>query len=129
VVFHRTTPTSTVPPSPSSSLVSPSRLHTFPRFPPIALELDCSSLALVYLDTLFTLSLFTSARVAPIDRGMTHTLIAVYIGSQETFGAPIALFNLLHSLPDHPVGSTVSAQTLRAHGVAIPSGLTLGQIV
>jgi len=50
-----------------------------------------------------------------------------FIGYQETFAAPIALFNLLDALPGHPVESTVSAQTLRAHGWRVPSRLTKGK--
>ena len=59
----------------------------------------------------------------------TLSPIAVYIGEQATFGAPIALFNLLAELPGHPVDSTVSAQTLRANGVRVPCVIFVGEVV
>ena len=59
----------------------------------------------------------------------TLSPIAVYIGEQATFGAPIALFNLLAELPGHPVDSTVSKQTLEQNGIKVPSVLVVGQAV
>lgn len=58
------------------------------------------------------------------------TPIAVYIGSQEhPSKAPIQLFNLLAEIPGHCVDSTVSAQTLRANGFAVPAVLFEGEVV
>jgi hypothetical protein len=46
------------------------------------------------------------------------TVPATFIGLQFGFGdmPPIELYTLLAPLGDHPVGSTVSRQTLEKHG-------------
>lgn len=61
----------------------------------------------------------------------TPRAIAYYIGLQETLDprAPIALFDLITPIPGHCVGSTVSAQTLRAHGYHVPHNPLVGERV
>jgi len=48
---------------------------------------------------------------------------AVFIGLQRGYrGVPeLELFNLLSPVGRHPEGSTVSRQTLEAHGYVVPS--------
>lgn len=63
--------------------------------------------------------------------------VAYFIGYQLTLrGERVALFNLLVSLPlegsttlTHPVESTVSEMTLRAHGYHVPCNPLLGERV
>lgn len=47
---------------------------------------------------------------------------AIYVGLQAGFRKqpPIELYNLVAPVGKHPVGSTVSRQTLEKHGVDLP---------
>lgn len=48
---------------------------------------------------------------------------AVYLGFQPGFKSipGIELYNLLRPVGEHPVGSTVSRQTLESHGYVVPA--------
>ncbi len=51
---------------------------------------------------------------------------AVFIGTQSGFGImpDMDLFNLTRDIEGHPEGSTVSRQTLEAHGFLVPTNPT-----
>lgn len=51
---------------------------------------------------------------------------AVFVGTQDGCGVfpSFALYNLTAEIPGHPVGSTVSAETLTAAGYAVPPSCT-----
>jgi hypothetical protein len=61
------------------------------------------------------------AQVA-VDRLTKPLAPAEFLGYQECPGRePLALFCLTDDVPGHPLGSTVSGETLKALGFAIPS--------
>lgn len=49
---------------------------------------------------------------------------SVWIGFQDGYGVfpGFDLYNLLVAIPGHPVGSTVTAATLRKAGLEVPEG-------
>ncbi len=50
----------------------------------------------------------------------TQLAPVTWLGWQETLEEPLALWNLTAEIPGHPVGSSVSSQTLLAAGFTLP---------